>query len=110
MGGVGRWAAGDGRRLARDERSEAATDEEAHGDEAGGVGDEHDAQNEGAGQEEAEGQALARTHHIANGAHDEAREDGAGDRGDVAQVKVVLGELKVALDEFCLRRGRAGRG
>lgn len=106
----GWWVVAGGWRLARNERSEAATDKEAAGDEAGGVGDEHDAQNEGACQEEAEGQALARTHHIANGAHHEAREDGAGDRGDVAQVKIVLGELKVALDEFCLRRGGAGRG
>merc|ERR1712127_216687 len=72
--------------LARDEGSKAATDEETAGNKTAGVADEHDADNEGARQEEAEGQALAGAHHVAHGTHDEAREDGTRDRRDVAYV------------------------
>ena len=82
----GWWVVGGGRRLARDEGSEAATDEESADNKAAGVADEHDADNEGARQEEAEGQALAGAHHVAHGTHDEAREDGTRDRRDVAYV------------------------
>jgi len=112
-GWVGGWwwvVVDGGRRLARDEGSEAATDEEAADDEAGGVVDEHDSDNEGTRQEEAEGQALAGAHHVAHGTHDKAREDGARDRRDVAYVEVVLAEFEVALDVLCLRRGGGGRG
>ena len=93
--------------LARDERGEAAADEEAADDEAGGVIDEHDADDKGAREEEAEGQALASAHHVAHGAHQQARDDGAGDGHDVGQVDVVLLEVQARLDVRNLRRGEA---
>ena len=104
---------GGGWRLARDERSEAAADEEAAHDEAGGVGDEHDADDEGARQEEAESQPLACAHDVAHGAHDEAREDGAGHRHDICQIEIILAEavghvLRDLLDVRRLRRGGGG--
>jgi hypothetical protein len=65
--------------LAGDERGEAATDEEAAGDEAARVGDKHDADDEWTGDEEHERETLARAHDIAYCAHDQTRHNGACD-------------------------------
>lgn len=85
--------------LAWDEGGEGEADEEAHGDVAGGVGDEGHAEDGGGGEHDEEDAPVAGAEHVTDGAHDETGEDGAGDGGDASVADVGLGEVEVVADD-----------
>jgi hypothetical protein len=94
--------------LARHEGGQTETDAEAADQEAGGVFDVGHAEAERSGEQEDDGQAVARSYHVADGSHDDTGDDGAGDGGEAGVAEVGLGELEVLADDRHHGCGREG--